>query len=85
MKALLFKKILAVTLITLVMLFLLLYSVIGVIILGPSEYASKLMVTTLMETSAAKFVPHMYMSAERFRALSAVEKKKPISSLKPVL
>ena len=69
MKALLFKKILAVTLITLVMLFLLLYSVIGVIILGPSEYAGKLLVTTLMETSAAKFVPHMYMSAEKVQSI----------------
>lgn len=63
------KKILAVTLVTLVMLFLLLYLVIGVVILGPSEYAGRLMVTTLMETSAAKFVPHMYMSAERVQEI----------------
>ncbi len=63
------KKILAVTLVTLVMLFLLLYLVIGVVILGPSEYAGKLMVTTLMETSAAKFVPHMYMSAEKVQSI----------------
>lgn len=63
------KKILAVTLVTLLMLFLLLYLVIGVVILGPSEYAGRLMVTTLMETSAAKFVPHMYMSAERVQEI----------------
>ena len=69
MKAVLFKKILVVTLVTLVMLFALLYSVIGVIILGPSEYAGKLLVTTLMETSAAKFVPHMYMSAEKVQSI----------------
>lgn len=69
MKASLFKKILAVTLITLVMIFLLLYCVIGVVILGPSEYAGRLMVTTLMETSAAKFVPHMYMSAEKVQEI----------------
>ena len=64
-----FKKILAVAGVTLVMLFLLLYLVIGVIILGPSDYAGRLMVTTLMETSAAKFVPHMYMSAEKVQEI----------------
>ena len=61
----LFHKILITVGVTLAMLLLLLYSVIGVVILGPSDYAGKLLVTTLMETSAAKFVPRMYLSAER--------------------
>ncbi len=60
----LFGKILAVILVTIIMLLALVYCVLGVVMLGPSEYASKLMVTTLMETSAAKFVPRLYMSEE---------------------
>lgn len=55
-------KITAVVLCTLFFLFLLLYSVIGVMIYGPSSYAGKLLVTSLMETSAAKFIPRLYMS-----------------------
>ena len=64
MNANLLKKIGITILVTLCMLLLFAYSVIGVIMLGPSEYASRLLVTTLMETSAAKFVPRLYMSAE---------------------
>jgi len=75
MKADLLKKIGIIAGITLVMLFLLLYAVIGVIILGPSDYAGKLMVTTLMETSAAKFVPHMYMSSAEVQKIIAREEE----------
>lgn len=69
MKLALIGKIFAYILVTLIMLFTLVYCLVGVIILGPSDYASKLMVTTLMETSAAKFVPHMYMSEEEVQAI----------------
>lgn len=58
-------KILTVILVTLVMILLLLYCAIGVIIHGPSPEASRLLVTTLMETSAAKFVPKLYLSDEK--------------------
>ena len=75
MKTELLKKILTVTLVTLIMLFILLYCVIGVVILGPSEYAGRLMVTTLMETSAAKFVPHMYMSAEQVQNIIGISEE----------
>lgn len=75
MKLDLLKKIGITVGVTLVMLFLLLYCVIGVIILGPSDYAGKLMVTTLMETSAAKFVPHLYMSAEDVQKIIAREEE----------
>lgn len=75
MKATLLKKIGIVTGVTILMLFLLLYSVIGVVILGPSEYAGKLLVTTLMETSAAKFVPRMYLSAERIEEIIGREEE----------
>lgn len=57
-----FLKITTIALCTLFFLFLLLYCVIGVMIYGPSSYAGKLLVTSLMETSAAKFVPRLYMS-----------------------
>ncbi len=75
MKATLLKKIGAVVLVTLVMLLLLVYSVIGVVMCGPSEYAGKLLVTTLMETSAAKFVPRLYMSAEAVDAIIGKEEE----------
>ena len=75
MKLDLLKKIGITVGVTLVMLFLLLYCVIGVIILGPSNYAGRLMVTTLMETSAAKFVPHMYMSAKDVQDIVAREEE----------
>ena len=55
-------KILAIFAVTLLMLLLLVYSLIGIIIHGPSKEASRLLVTTLMETSAAKFVPRLYLS-----------------------
>lgn len=58
-------KITTVVLCTLFFLFLLLYSVIGVMIYGPSSYAGKLLVTSLMETSAAKFIPRLYMSNDK--------------------
>ncbi len=73
MKANLLKKICITVLVTLFMLLLLVYSVIGVVMLGPSEYASRLLVTTLMETSAAKFVPRLYMSAETVSSIIATE------------
>lgn len=75
MNAALLKKILIIFFATVIMIFLLVYSVIGVVILGPSEYASKLLVTTLMETSAAKFVPHMYMSAEKVQSIIGSEEE----------
>ncbi|MBQ4599963.1 MAG: phosphodiester glycosidase family protein [Clostridia bacterium] len=75
MKANLLKKIGITVLLTLVMLLLLVYSVIGVVMLGPSEYASRLLVTTLMETSAAKFVPRLYMSAEAVDAIIGKEEE----------
>lgn len=75
MKASLLKKIGITVLITLLMLLLFVYSVIGVVMLGPSEYASRLLVTTLMETSAAKFVPRLYMSAEMVSSIVATEEE----------
>lgn len=62
-------KITTVVLCTLFFLFLLLYSVIGVMIYGPSSYAGKLLVTSLMETSAAKFIPRLYMSNDKIEAM----------------
>lgn len=52
-------------LITAVMVLLLTYIVTGIVILGPSDSASRLLVTTLTETSAAKFIPRLYMSKAR--------------------
>ena len=62
-------KILTVILVTLAMILLLLYFAIGVVIHGPSPEASRLLVTTLMETSAAKFVPRMYLSDEEIEEI----------------
>ena len=56
-------------LVTVVMILLLAYSVVGVIMLGPSKEASRLLVTTLMETSAAKFVPRLYMSEKKIESI----------------
>lgn len=75
MKANLLKKIGLIFLVTLLMLLLFAYSVIGVIMLGPSDYASRLLVTTLMETSAAKFVPRLYMSAEAVESIIGTEEE----------
>lgn len=75
MKLQLLAKIGITVLITLVMLLLLVYSVIGVVMRGPSEYASRLLVTTLMETSAAKFVPRLYMSAEAVESIVSAEEE----------
>lgn len=65
-------KILTVFVVTLLMLLLLLYSVIGIIIHGPSKEASRLLVTTLMETSAAKFVPRLYLSNEEIEDIMGI-------------
>ncbi|MBQ4150423.1 MAG: phosphodiester glycosidase family protein [Clostridia bacterium] len=68
-------KILIIALVTLLCILLLAYSVIGIIFLGPSKDASRMLVSTLMETSAAKFVPRLYMSKARINAIiSSTEK-----------
>lgn len=65
-------KILTVLVITLLMVLLLAYCVIGIIIHGPSKEASRVLVTTLMETSAAKFVPRLYLSDEEIEDLMGI-------------
>ncbi len=64
-------KIIITALATLIMIFLLLYSVLGVIFLGPSDTASGLLATTLTETSAAKFVPRLFMSEEKLKRITS--------------
>lgn len=78
-------KILTVFLVTLVMVLLLIYSVIGVVMLGPSKEASRLLVTTLMETSAAKFVPRMYMSNEKIEEIMGIVEESVDINIDPAL
>ena len=66
-------KILIIALVTIFCILLLAYSVIGIIFLGPSKDASRILVSTLMETSAAKFVPKLYMSQAKIDEIMAYE------------
>lgn len=56
-------------LVTLLMVFVLLYSVMWVCINGPSIRAKNLLVMSLKETSAVKFVPGLYLSKEEIKAI----------------
>lgn len=58
-------KILITALATLLCLLLLLYSIIGVILLGPSKDASRMLLETLTESNSTKFIPSLYMSKEK--------------------
>lgn len=80
-----FKRILAVLGVTVFMLLLLLYAAVGTVILGPSKTASELLVTTLMETSAAKFVPYLYLSADKVAAIVAAEEETADPHFEPTL
>ena len=62
---------LAVIGVTLLLLVVLLLSASAVICRGPSPAARDLFVTTMMETSAAKFLPKMFFSGEEIAAIQA--------------
>lgn len=79
------RKILAVAGVTVLMLLVGLYVLIGTVIHGPSETASRLLVTTLMETSAAKFVPFLYLSADEVEAMIATEEEEADPVFEPTL
>ena len=79
------KRTLAILGVTVFMLLLLLYAAVGTVILGPSETAGKLLVTTLMETSAAKFVPYLYLSAEEVEEIIAAEEETADPHFEPTL
>ena len=85
MKSSLPLKILAVVLVTLVMILLLLYCTIGVIVHGPSPEAKRMLVTTLMETSAAKFVPRMYLSSEEIEDIMGIVEESTDIEIDPAL
>lgn len=79
------RKILAVIGVTVLMLLAGLYAVVGTVIRGPSQTASRLLVTTLMETSAAKFVPYLFLPAERVAAMIATEEEEADPTFEPTL
>ncbi len=85
MKFQLLRKILAVIGVTVFMLLVGLYVLVGTVIHGPSETASRLLVTTLMETSAAKFVPYLYLSAAEVEAMIATEEEVADPFFEPTL
>lgn len=58
-------KILITALTTLLCILLLLYSVIGIVLLGPSEDASRALLTTLNESGATRFIPRLYMNEQK--------------------
>ena len=62
-------KILIIAIITLLCLALLAYSVIGVILLGPSEDASRMALEKLYGDDMTKFIPALYMSKEKATAI----------------
>ena len=78
-------KILTVFVVTLLMLLILVYSLIGIIIHGPSKEASRLLVTTLMETSAAKFVPKLYLSDEEIEDIMGIVEESIDIEIDPAL
>lgn len=79
------RKILAVAGVTVLMLLVGLYVLVGTVIHGPSKTASRLLVTTLMETSAAKFVPYLYLSADEVAAMIATEEEEADPVFEPTL
>ena len=85
MKSHWFLKTLAVLGVTLLLLLLGLYAAVGTVILGPSKTASRLLVTTLTETSAAKFVPYLYLPAARVEALIASPEEEADPVFEPTL
>lgn len=62
-------KILIIMLATLLCVLLLLYSVAGIVLLGPSKDASRMLLETLTESSATKFIPRLYMSEEKIEEI----------------
>ena len=55
--------------VTLLCIALLFYSIIGVILLGPSKDASRMLLEKFNESSATKFIPNLYMSKENADAI----------------
>ena len=62
-------KIIITVLVTLLCTALLFYSVIGIILLGPSKDASRMLLEKLNESSATEFIPSLYMSKEKQNAI----------------
>ncbi|MBR4578720.1 MAG: phosphodiester glycosidase family protein [Oscillospiraceae bacterium] len=62
-------RVLLVILITVLLLALFVAAVLGVVIHGPSSDARRLMVLSLNETSALKFVPHLFLSNAKVEAI----------------
>lgn len=62
-------RVLAVLLTTVLLIVIALYGAIFVLIKGPSDYVSNLMVMTVRETSAMKWVANLYLSEEEIEAI----------------
>ncbi|MBE6679913.1 MAG: hypothetical protein E7598_05245 [Ruminococcaceae bacterium] len=58
-------KILIIVLTTLLCATLLMYSIVGIILLGPSKDASRRLLEKFNESSATSFIPSLYMDKEK--------------------
>ena len=62
-------RILLIVLVTVLLVAVFLLAVMGILIHGPSSEARRLFVLSVNETSALKFIPHMYLSNEKVEAI----------------
>ena len=62
-------KIILVTIITLLSIALLFYTVVGIILLGPSKDASRIWIEKFYESDKTKFIPSLYLSDDRISAI----------------
>lgn len=65
------KRILLCLLIVLISILILFFSGLAIVSYGPSMFARNLFVTSVMETSAAKFLAHIYFSEEEITTILA--------------
>ena len=62
-------RILLIVLVTVLLVAVFLLAIMGILIHGPSSEARRLFVLSVNETSALKFIPHMYLSNEKVEAI----------------
>ena len=62
-------RILLIVLVTVLLVAVFLLAIMGILIHGPSSEARRLFVLSVNETSALKFIPHMYLSNDKVEAI----------------